>query len=66
MSGEIESQLGYKRGALEGPASAWLDILHPLDRDRYAASLDGLLSLRGIVDNTEAEDDEAATTEEAF
>ena len=46
VSGEIESQLGVKRGALEGPASAWLEFLHPLDRDRYSASLDGLLQQR--------------------
>ena len=31
----IEGQLGLKRGALEGPAAGWLDVLHPLDRDRY-------------------------------
>ncbi len=46
VSGEIESQLGLKHGALQGPASTWLDVLHPLDRDRYAAALDGLLDLR--------------------
>ncbi|MGD0639647.1 MAG: EAL domain-containing protein [Roseiarcus sp.] len=43
VSGEIENQLGLKRGALEGPAAAWLDILHPLDRDRYSAALEGVL-----------------------
>ena len=42
----IESQLGLKRGALEGPAAAWLDVLHPLDRDRYTLALDGLLHQR--------------------
>jgi len=46
VSAEIENQLGVRRGALEGPASAWLEILHPLDRDRYAASLDGVLQQR--------------------
>jgi diguanylate cyclase (GGDEF)-like protein len=43
VSADIESQLGLRRGALEGPAAAWLDILHPLDRDRYSAALDGVL-----------------------
>ncbi len=43
VSGDVETQLGLKRGALEGPAASWLDVLHPLDRDRYAAALDGLL-----------------------
>ena len=46
VSGEIETQLGLKHGALQGPASKWLDVLHPLDRDRYAAALDGLLDQR--------------------
>ena len=35
-----------KRGALEGPAAGWLDMLHPLDRDRYSAALDGMLLQR--------------------
>ena len=34
---------GLERGALEGPAAGWLDVLHPLDRDRYSAALDGIL-----------------------
>ncbi|MBV9287715.1 MAG: EAL domain-containing protein [Hyphomicrobiales bacterium] len=42
----LESQLGLKRGALEGPAASWLDVLHPLDRDRYTLALDGLLHQR--------------------
>ena len=46
VSAEIENQLGLRRGALEGPAAAWLDILHPLDRDRYSAALDGVLQQR--------------------
>src|SRR5207248_73896 len=32
-SPETETLLGLKRGALEGPAGRWLDVLHPLDRD---------------------------------
>jgi len=43
VSPEVETQLGLKRGGLEGPASAWFDVLHPFDRDRYRASLDMLL-----------------------
>ena len=46
VSPEAEQALGLKRGALEGPASAWLDILHPFDRDRYTASLDTVLEQR--------------------
>jgi diguanylate cyclase (GGDEF)-like protein/PAS domain S-box-containing protein len=46
VSGEIESQLGLKRGSLEGPAASWLDILHPLDRDRFSAALEGVLQQR--------------------
>jgi diguanylate cyclase (GGDEF)-like protein/PAS domain S-box-containing protein len=46
VSGDVEAQLGIRRGALEGPAAGWLEILHPLDRDRYTAALDGLLHQR--------------------
>jgi diguanylate cyclase (GGDEF)-like protein/PAS domain S-box-containing protein len=46
VSPEVESQLGVKRGALEGPASGWLDMLHPFDRDRYSTALDRLLEQR--------------------
>jgi diguanylate cyclase (GGDEF)-like protein/PAS domain S-box-containing protein len=45
-SDSLESQLGLKRGALEGSAAGWLDVLHPLDRDRYSLALDGLLHQR--------------------
>ncbi len=45
-SESLESQLGLKRGALEGSAVGWLDVLHPLDRDRYSLALDGLLHQR--------------------
>jgi diguanylate cyclase (GGDEF)-like protein/PAS domain S-box-containing protein len=46
VSPEFENQLGLKRGALEGPAASWLEIIHPMDRDRYKAALDGLLQQR--------------------
>jgi diguanylate cyclase (GGDEF)-like protein/PAS domain S-box-containing protein len=45
-SPETEHLLGLKRGALEGPASRWLDVLHALDRDRFRAALDSVLEQR--------------------
>ncbi len=45
-SPETEHLLGLKRGALEGPAVRWLDVLHPLDRDRFRASLDSVVEQR--------------------
>ena len=32
VSPEIEAQLGLKRGELEGPASTWLELIHPFER----------------------------------
>ena len=46
VSPEIETQLGLARGALEGPAAAWLDIVHPSERDRFRACLDTILEQR--------------------
>ncbi len=43
VSPEVEAQLGLPRGALEGPAAGWLDVLHPHERDRYRACLDAML-----------------------
>jgi diguanylate cyclase (GGDEF)-like protein/PAS domain S-box-containing protein len=45
-SPETETLLGLKRGTLDGPAARWLDVLHPLDRDRFRAALDGVLEQR--------------------
>src|SRR5205807_596799 len=45
-SPETEALLGLRRGALEGPAARWLDVLHPLDRDRFRAALDSVLEQR--------------------
>ena len=42
-SPETESMLGLKRGALEGPAAQWVDVLHPQDRDRFRAALDSVV-----------------------
>ena len=46
VSPEVEQQLGLRRGSLEGPASAWLDLIHPFDRDRYRATLDTVIEQR--------------------
>ena len=45
-SPETELMLGLKRGTLEGSAARWLEVLHPLDRDRFRAALDGVLDRR--------------------
>ncbi|HEY6024324.1 MAG TPA: EAL domain-containing protein [Pseudolabrys sp.] len=45
-SPETEHMLGLKRGTLEGPAATWLEVLHPLDRDRFRAALDGVVEQR--------------------
>ena len=45
-SPETEHMLGLKRSSLEGPAATWLEVLHPLDRDRFRASLDGVVEQR--------------------
>ncbi|MGE0676126.1 MAG: EAL domain-containing protein [Pseudolabrys sp.] len=45
-SHETEQALGLKRGSLEGPAAGWLEVLHPLDRDRFRAALDGIVEQR--------------------
>src|SRR5918993_648666 len=43
---EVEQQLGLARGALEGSAGGWLDLLHPFDVDRYRAALDAVIEER--------------------
>jgi PAS domain S-box/diguanylate cyclase (GGDEF) domain len=45
-SAEAEAQLGLKRGALEGPARDWLEVLHVQDRDRFRANLDAVVEQR--------------------
>ncbi len=45
-SPETEHMLGLKRGTLEGPAAKWLEVLHPLDRDRFRSALDGVVEQR--------------------
>jgi diguanylate cyclase (GGDEF)-like protein/PAS domain S-box-containing protein len=46
ISPEAESMLGLKSGALDGAAATWLEVLHPLDRDRFRATLDGVVEQR--------------------
>jgi len=46
VSPEIEAQLGLARGALQGPAAAWLGIVHPSERDRFRACLDTIIEQR--------------------
>jgi diguanylate cyclase (GGDEF)-like protein/PAS domain S-box-containing protein len=45
-SPETEQLLGLKRGALEGSAAKWLEVLHPQDRDRFRTALDSVLEQR--------------------
>jgi diguanylate cyclase (GGDEF)-like protein/PAS domain S-box-containing protein len=45
-SAETEAMLGLKTGSLGGPAATWLEVLHPLDRDRFRATLDGIVEQR--------------------
>jgi diguanylate cyclase (GGDEF)-like protein/PAS domain S-box-containing protein len=45
-SPETETMLGLKSGSLDGAAATWLDVLHPLDRDRFRATLDGVVEQR--------------------
>ena len=46
VSPELEAQLGLPRGALEGPASSWLHVVHASERDRFRACLDTILEQR--------------------
>src|SRR5579863_2476003 len=45
-SAETEAMLGLKSGSLGGAAAKWLEVLHPLDRDRFRATLDGIVEQR--------------------
>jgi diguanylate cyclase (GGDEF)-like protein/PAS domain S-box-containing protein len=46
VSPELEQQLHLKRGSLDGRTGAWMEVMHPLDRDRYRANLDAVLDQR--------------------
>ncbi len=43
---EIEQALGFKRGALDGPARNWLGLIHPGERDVFRAVLDAIVIQR--------------------
>ncbi len=43
---EIEYALGFKRGALDGPARNWLGLIHPSERDLFRAVLDAVVNQR--------------------
>jgi diguanylate cyclase (GGDEF)-like protein/PAS domain S-box-containing protein len=45
-SPETEAMLGLKSGSLDGAAATWLEVLHPLDRDRFRTTLDGIVEQR--------------------
>ena len=45
-SPEVEDALGLKRRSLETEAAGWLEVLHPADRDRFRATLDGIIDQR--------------------
>jgi diguanylate cyclase (GGDEF)-like protein/PAS domain S-box-containing protein len=46
VSPELEQQLHLKRGSLDGRPGPWMEVIHPLDRDRYRAHLDAILDQR--------------------
>jgi diguanylate cyclase (GGDEF)-like protein/PAS domain S-box-containing protein len=43
---EVEQVLGFKRGALDGPARNWLGLIHPSERDLFRAVLDAVVNQR--------------------
>jgi diguanylate cyclase (GGDEF)-like protein/PAS domain S-box-containing protein len=46
VSPDLEAHLGLERGELEGRASALLDVIHHVDRDRYRTILNALIEQR--------------------
>jgi diguanylate cyclase (GGDEF)-like protein/PAS domain S-box-containing protein len=46
VSPELEAQLHLKRGSLESGSVPWIEVIHPLDRDRYRATLEAILDQR--------------------
>ena len=43
---EVEQALGFKRGALDGPARNWLGLIHPSERELFRAVLDAVVNQR--------------------
>jgi diguanylate cyclase (GGDEF)-like protein/PAS domain S-box-containing protein len=46
VSPEADQLLGVAPGALDGPASGWLDLVHIFDRDRFRTALDAVIDQR--------------------
>ena len=46
VSPDFEVQLGLARGVLDGPASSWMKIVHPSERERFRACLDTIIEQR--------------------
>jgi diguanylate cyclase (GGDEF)-like protein/PAS domain S-box-containing protein len=42
VDGAMEDILGQKPGALQGPASGWLGLMHPDDKDAFRDALDAI------------------------
>jgi diguanylate cyclase (GGDEF)-like protein/PAS domain S-box-containing protein len=43
---EVEQALGFRKGALDGPARNWLGLVHPSERDLFRAVLDAVVNQR--------------------
>ncbi|MBA3517106.1 MAG: EAL domain-containing protein [Rhizobiales bacterium] len=43
---EVEQALGFKKGALAGPARNWLGLIHPSERELFRAVLDAVVNQR--------------------
>lgn len=46
VSPELERKLGLKPGTLDGAVRHWIEAMHAGDRDRFRATIDGLLEQR--------------------
>nr|WP_307437149.1 EAL domain-containing protein [Labrys monachus] len=46
VSPEADQLLGVSPGALDGPASGWLELVHMFDRDRFRTALDAVIDQR--------------------
>ena len=46
VSPEADQLLGVAPGALDGPASGWLELVHMFDRDRFRTALDAVIDQR--------------------
>jgi diguanylate cyclase (GGDEF)-like protein/PAS domain S-box-containing protein len=53
VSPEFEGQLHLKRGTVDGSSARWIEVMHPLDRDKYRATMDAVLDHKRGRINTE-------------